>query len=129
MAERCMTVLLVDDTKTLTTLIKIYLMGWSMEFHEAQDGVRALETARLVKPDLIISDIKMPAMDGFQLCEAVRADPVLARTPLILLTHLDDEASRERGRRAGATAFLTKPVAVEALREIVARTLSLEQKG
>ncbi len=124
-----MRVMLVDDTKTLTTIIKIYLMGWPMVFHEAQDGVRALETARLVKPDLIISDIKMPAMDGFQLCEAVRADPVLAKTPLILLTQLDDEASRERGRRAGATAFLTKPVGVEALRYLVARTLNLEQNG
>ena len=49
-----MRVLLVDDTKTLTTLIKIYLMGWSILFHEAQDGVQALKTARVVKPDLII---------------------------------------------------------------------------
>jgi twitching motility two-component system response regulator PilG len=120
-----MKVLLVDDTKTLTTLIKIYLMGWSMEFHEEQNGARALDAARLFKPDLVISDIKMPVMDGFQLCTALRSDSILGKTPVILLTHLEDQASRERGLRAGATAFLTKPVAVEELRKVVAKVLGL----
>jgi twitching motility two-component system response regulator PilG len=122
-----MKVLLVDDTKTLTTLIKVYLMGWSLQFHEAQDGASALKAAREIKPDLVISDIKMPVMDGFQLCAAIRADKDLAKTPVILLTHLEDQASRDKGRSAGATAFLTKPVAVEALRQVVAKVLGLNR--
>ncbi len=121
-----MKVLLVDDTKTLTTLIKVYLMGWSMEFHEAQDGGAAWKMAQALRPDLVISDIKMPVMDGFQLCAAIRSDRILGATPVILLTQLEDQASRDKGRRAGATAFLTKPVAVEDLRQIVAKVLKLE---
>jgi twitching motility two-component system response regulator PilG len=121
-----MKVLLVDDTKTLTTLMRVYLMGWSFEFYDAQHGAVALDLARRVRPDLVISDIKMPVMDGFELCSALRADPALAKVPVILLTQLEDEASREKGLRAGATEFLTKPVSVEGLREIVARVLHLD---
>jgi twitching motility two-component system response regulator PilG len=119
-------ILLVDDTKTLTTLMRVYLMGWPLEFSDARDGATALHLARAVKPDLVITDIKMPVMDGFQLCEAIRSDPALARTPIILLTQLEDDASRERGLQVGATAFLKKPVSVENLRNIVARVLNLE---
>ena len=118
-------ILLVDDTKTLTTLMRVYLMGWSMQFHDARDGATALHLARALKPDLVITDIKMPVMDGFQLCEAIRGDPALAQTPIILLTQLEDEASREKGQQVGATAFLKKPVSVENLRSVVARVLNL----
>lgn len=121
-----MKVLLVDDTKTLTTLMRIYLMGWSLEFYDAQHGAVALDLARRIRPDLVITDIKMPVMDGFELCSALRADPVLAKVPVILLTQLEDPATREKGLRAGATEFLTKPVSVESLREIVARVLHLD---
>ena len=118
-------ILLVDDTKTLTTLMRVYLMGWSMQFHDARDGATALHLARALKPDLVITDIKMPVMDGFQLCQAIRSDRELARTPIILLTQLEDEASREKGLEAGATAFLKKPVSVENLRNVVAGVLDL----
>jgi twitching motility two-component system response regulator PilG len=121
-----MKVLLVDDTKTLTTLMRIYLMGWSLEFYDARNGAVALEMARRIRPDLVISDIKMPVMDGVELCSALRADPELAQVPVILLTQLEDQATRERGLRSGATEFLTKPVSVEGSREIVARVLHLE---
>jgi twitching motility two-component system response regulator PilG len=119
-------ILLVDDTKTLTTLMRVYLMGWSMEFNDARDGETALHLARALKPDLVITDIKMPVMDGFQLCQAIRSDPTLSQTPVILLTQLEDDASRQRGLQAGATAFLTKPVSVERLRGLVARVLNLD---
>jgi twitching motility two-component system response regulator PilG len=118
-------ILLVDDTKTLTTLMRIYLMGWPMEFADARDGDTGLRLARKLKPDLVITDIKMPVMDGFQLCQAIRSDRELARTPIILLTQLEDEASREKGLEAGATAFLKKPVSVENLRNVVAGVLDL----
>ncbi len=121
-----MKVLLVDDTKTLTTLMRVYLMGWSLEFYEARNGAVALEVARRIRPDLVISDIKMPVMDGVELCGALRSDAALATVPVILLTQLEDQATRERGLRSGATEFLTKPVSVEGLREVVARVLGLE---
>jgi len=120
-----MKVLIVEDTKTITHLIQVYLMGWGLEFFEAGNGVRGLALAREIKPDLIISDVQMPEMDGFALCAAVRADPFLFSTPFVMLTSLKDDASRQRGRLVGASAFLNKPVVVDDLREKVRSILKL----
>jgi twitching motility two-component system response regulator PilG len=123
-----MKVLLVDDTRTLLSLIQVYLMGWSISFLEAKDGQEGLKKARENRPDLVISDVRMPGMDGFELTAAIRSDPQLHRTPVVLLTSLNDEASRRKGRLVGATAFLTKPVSVEELRRQVSTILKLPQK-
>jgi twitching motility two-component system response regulator PilG len=120
-----MKVLIVEDTKTITNLIQVYLMGWGLEFFEASNGALGLARAREVKPDLIISDVQMPEMDGFALCAAVRADPILFATPVVMLTSLKDDSSRQRGRLVGASAFLNKPVAVDDLREKVRGILKL----
>jgi twitching motility two-component system response regulator PilG len=120
-----MKVLLVDDTRTLLSLIQVYLMGWAMEFVEAKDGLEGLARAREHKPALVISDVRMPGMDGFELCAAIRGDKVLHATPVVLLTSLADEASRKKGKLVGATAFLTKPVSVDELRKTVGTILKL----
>jgi len=123
-----MKVLLVDDTRTLLSLIQVYLMGWSITFLEAKDGVEGLKLAKENKPDLVISDVRMPGMDGFELTAAIRSDPALHEVPIILLTSLNDEASRRKGRLVGATTFLTKPVSVEELRRQVGTLLKLPAK-
>lgn len=120
-----MKVLIVDDTKTLLSLIQIYLMGWGLEFVEAHDGLEGLRKARESRPDLVISDVRMPEMDGFELCAALRADPALHATPVVLLTSLADAASRSKGSLVGASAFLTKPVTVQDLRSVVGSVLKL----
>lgn len=120
-----MKVLLVDDTKTLFALVQIYLMGWGLQFAIASDGVEGLAKARVERPDLVITDVRMPRMDGFELCAALRQDAALSKVPIVLLTSLDDEASREKGKLLGATAFLHKPVAPDALRGTVQRILGL----
>jgi len=123
-----MKVLLVDDTRTLLSLLQVYLMGWNMEFFEAKDGLEGLDKARQHAPDLVISDVRMPGMDGFELCAAIRADKALHATPVILLTSLADEISRKKGKLVGASAFLTKPVSVEELRRTVQQFLQLPSR-
>ncbi len=124
-ARRAMKVLIVEDTKTITNLLQVYLMGWGLEFFDAPNGVVGLTRARELKPDLIISDVQMPEMDGFALCAAVRADPNLHNTPVMMLTSLKDDASRQKGKLVGASAFLNKPVSVDDLRSKVRDILNL----
>jgi twitching motility two-component system response regulator PilG len=120
-----MKVLIVEDAKTLSTLVQIYLMGWGIQFVVATDGMDGLAKAKLEKPDLVITDVRMPRMDGFELCSVLRADPELALVPVVLLTSLNDEASHSKGKLVGASAFLHKPIAVEELRGVVARLLNI----
>jgi twitching motility two-component system response regulator PilG len=118
-------VLIVEDAKTITLLLQIYLMGWGLEFLEAGNGQEGLEVARRERPDLVVSDVQMPLLDGFGLCAAIRRDPVLCATPFVLLTGLKDAAARARGTAAGASAFLHKPIVVDDLRATVQRLLDL----
>lgn len=120
------TVLIVEDTDTIASLIQVYLMGWNLKFLVAKNGREGFEQAKSSAPDLILTDVQMPEMDGFALCAAVRADPNLHEVPVVLLTSLKDEASRMKGRLVGATAFLAKPVALNELRDQVSNLLRLE---
>ncbi len=114
-----MKVLIVDDTNTLRSLIQIYLLAQGWEFAEAKDGAEALVKVRAQRPDVVISDVRMPVMDGFELCAAIRSDPALRDIPVLLLTMFGDDAARQRGQLVGATAFLTKPISPEKLRDAV----------
>lgn len=114
-----MKVLIVDDTNTLRSLIQIYLLAQGWEFAEAKDGAEALAKVRAQRPDVVISDVRMPVMDGFELCAAIRSDPELRDIPVLLLTMFGDDAARQRGQMVGASAFLTKPISPEKLRDAV----------
>lgn len=124
-----MKVLIVEDAKTVSLLLQVYLMGWDLEFVTAADGAEGLDLARQVQPHLIISDVNMPKMDGFELCAAVRSDSVLHATPIVLLTANHDNVARQKGKLVGATAFLGKPITPQELRQKVSEILHLPLKG
>ena len=112
-------ILIVEDTRTIPEVIKVYLLGNDYEYLQAPNGEEALKVAGKNRPDLIISDIKMPVMDGFQFCEQLKANPKTKGIPVVLLTSLKDDASRAEGQRVGADGFLNKPIDSEELRKTV----------
>jgi PAS domain S-box-containing protein/putative nucleotidyltransferase with HDIG domain len=107
--ERASTILIVDDEpfgrETLGTLLGA--RGYHLAF--ASNGPDALEQASHLLPDLILLDVMMPGMDGFEVCQRLREDPRLADVPIILVTALDDHASRLQGIEHGADDFISKP--------------------
>ncbi len=107
-------VLIVEDNKTLRRLLE-YRLGKVYDVRTAEHGQRALEMVEEEMPDLIVSDIMMPIMDGFALLAALRADPAMEAIPFIFLTAKSDDLSRQKGLRKGVDDYLTKPFDVDHL--------------
>ncbi|MGC1172368.1 response regulator, partial [Polaromonas sp.] len=102
-------ILVVEDDDAIRSNIPRLLTLEGFEAVAAANGRTGLAHARARTPDLIISDVNMPDMDGFELLAAVRGDPALATTPFMLLTALDDRGSMRRGMTTGADDYLSKP--------------------
>jgi signal transduction histidine kinase len=115
-------VLIVDDEPTARETLISTLEGEGYDLHQAKDGMQALQMLKQFQPDLILLDVMMPAMDGFEVCRRIRATPALAEVPIILLTALDDRDSLLRGIESGADDFLSKP---PDRRELVARVRTI----
>lgn len=103
------TILIVDDQESVRQVLAGLLGGKGYRLGVARSGAEALVKAAELLPDLILLDVMMPGMDGFEVCRRLRADPLLAETPILLLTALDDRDSRLEGIEAGADDFITKP--------------------
>ena len=103
------TILIADDERLSRNLMQALLSteGYNLAF--ARNGTEALAKAADLAPDLILLDVMMPDMDGFEVCRRLRADPLLATVPVIMVTALDDHNSRARGIEAGADDFISKP--------------------
>jgi DNA-binding response OmpR family regulator len=102
-------ILLVEDSLTQALKLQHTLEGNGFTVMTAQDGAEGLEKARQSSPDIIITDIMMPVMDGYELCSKVKGDPILRRIPVILLTTLSDVEDILKGLKCGADNFITKP--------------------
>lgn len=102
-------ILVVDDNADAADMTAQMLQLYGLNVHVAYGGAEGLASARTKHPDLIFLDIGMPAMDGYQVAKAVRADKTLSDVTLIALTAWGDEASRIRARAAGFDGHLTKP--------------------
>ena len=104
------TILIVDDNASARETLISMLEGENYELELAKDGFQTLQILNRLRPDLILLDVMMPGMDGFEVCRRIRATPHLAEVPIIILTALDDRASLLMGLEAGADDFLSKPV-------------------
>jgi signal transduction histidine kinase len=104
------TVLIVDDNAVVRETIGGVLEGQGYDLIYAENGPEALARAAEQPPDIILLDVMMPGMDGFDVCRRLRADPHLAGIPIVFVTALDDRDSRLRGLELGADDFLSKPI-------------------
>jgi signal transduction histidine kinase/CheY-like chemotaxis protein len=112
-------ILVVEDEETTATLLTDYLLVSGYRITIAQNGVEALEQARIKKPDVIVMDIQMPEMDGLEATRRLRADAELSSIPVIALTALAMHGDRERCLAAGANDYLSKPVNLKQLVEAI----------
>ena len=117
------TILLVDDSRVTRELMKVYLIAKDVEFVEASDGAEALDKARAAPPDLVLADLRMPKLDGFGLCEAMRDDWRTQHVPIVILTSNGDADTALRCRAAGAREVLQKPIQPKPLLAAVNRHL------
>jgi len=103
------TVLVADDEAPIVELIRFTLEDVRVRVIEAFDGARALELALQTRPDLVLLDVRMPQLDGLEVCRRLRQAPECAHTRIVLLTASGQAEDRARGLAAGADEYLTKP--------------------
>lgn len=118
-----MRILVIDDDEKITTLMKRVLNFEGHETYIAFSGQEGLELAAQAEPDLVILDIMMPGMDGWEVCRRIRMQ---SDVPILMLTARDEVADRVRGLDAGADDYLVKPFALE---ELLARVRALVRRA
>lgn len=112
-------VLVVDDEPDVLLLCRLNLEQQGFDVLEASNGRSALELLREERPDVMVLDLMMPGMNGYEVLETIRADELLRQTPILVLTAKSLQADRERTAEMGAAAFLTKPFLPSELCELV----------
>lgn len=120
------TVMVVDDEPQILTLVRVTLEDERLRIVEAADGEEAIAVAEREVPELILLDVRMPRLDGFEVCRRLRQDARFHRTKIVMLTASGQERDRSRGLAAGADDYLTKPFSPLALLSLV-QTLLLRE--
>lgn len=118
------TILTVDDSRTMREMLKLALSQAGYRVIQAEDGVHGLEVLKGESPQVIVTDINMPRLDGFGFIEQVRSDEAYRGIPILVLTTESDAEKKDRARRAGATGWIVKPFdpakLIDAIRRVAA---------
>lgn len=120
-------VLIVEDNDDVMGYIRS-LLTHDYALYMASNGTEGLEKAHQIIPDIIITDLMMPGIDGLQLCERIKSDPLLSHIPVVVVTAKSEDADRIRGLKAGADAYLVKPFIANELLVRVEKLLLLRQQ-
>lgn len=113
------TILVVDDDESICELLRLHLSSAGYDVHVARDAIAAGYLVLRQIPDLIITDVSMPHMDGFEFIAALKADKGLPYIPVIFLTSMEE--GDHRGKELGAVGYITKPVRADRLLALVAQ--------
>lgn len=116
------TILIVDDEKHILELVKFNLEKEGYRVISAQNGLQAFETAKAEKPDLILLDVMLPEIDGFEVCRMIQRDSEIGEIPIIMLTARSEEIDKILGLEIGADDYITKPFSP---RELLARVKAM----
>ena len=109
-------ILIVDDEPNLVLALEFLMKKEGYEIRAAADGEKAVKAAEEYRPDLILLDVMMPRMDGYEVCQHIRANPELRDVAIVMLTAKGREVEREKGLALGADLYITKPFST---REVV----------
>jgi CheY-like chemotaxis protein len=115
--QRAAKVVVIDDDQTLRTLVRLHLANAGYEVLEAADAVEGGYQVLRTSPDLVICDVNMPYMSGYEFVAALKSDPLTSRIPVVFLTVDDDVAAK--AQKLGAAGYLRKPVTADRLLEVV----------
>jgi DNA-binding response OmpR family regulator len=126
--ENMAKIIVVDDDKASTALFEQVLLMKGYEVLTINESAKTIELANAVIPDLFILDLMMPQPDGFKLCRMLRADSVFRRTPIIIVTALNDVDSRLVAIGAGASDYLVKPFHIDELFSSIEKQLNNKSK-
>ena len=116
-------ILTVDDSRTMREMLRHTLVGAGFEVVTAEDGADGIEKLRESQPDVVITDINMPVMDGFEFIENVRKNEEYNRVPILVLTTESAPEKKQRAQSAGATGWIVKPFDPEKLTRAVNRVM------
>ncbi|APV44944.1 Response regulator receiver domain-containing protein [Dehalogenimonas formicexedens] len=121
-------ILVADDQAPIRNLITT-ILSKDYQVIQAASGTDALRMIRQEKPDLVITDILMPGMDGLAVCTQIKADPATSKIPVVMLTIIDYDLNRRFAENLGADGYLTKPFTPDQLKEAVSRHLAAASPG
>jgi two-component system alkaline phosphatase synthesis response regulator PhoP len=116
-------IMVVDDEPYIARVIKFKLEQEGYTVISANDGVTGLERIRQERPDLVLLDVMMPGLNGYEVCQQIKADAELQGIPVIFLTAKGQERDREQGINLGASDYITKPFSPNRLLELVRSTI------
>jgi two-component system phosphate regulon response regulator PhoB len=122
-------VLVIDDEETIRLLCRVNLTASGIEVLEAADGTAGLEMARNERPDLILLDVMMPGLDGWEVARRLGADAATRDIPIVFLTARAGQEDRHLGEEAGAVGYVVKPFDPVSIGTVVELTLSRIQRG
>jgi DNA-binding response OmpR family regulator len=117
-------ILIAEDEPNIVVSLEFLLKGAGYEVAVARDGASALKLAATLHPDLVVLDVMLPLVDGFEVCRQIRGNPVLKNARILMLTARGRESEMEKGVAAGANAYMTKPFATKELMTKVAELLT-----